>query len=257
MVTDPVCGRIEHEGAEQLPEQLPELLKGGPERSCSPPPALRAALDQATELAPRRSTVSDGICGDPAHAARTSDHNPDARGIPHAFDVTHDPAGGFDAHAHARRWASRILAGDNPHGMTYIISDGQIFNPAVAPYWRTYTGTNPHEHHAHFSIAATVAAENNTAPWWAEGDDDMAFTLADLQHELVNQDNRMKAMLAAHREEVAKDTAAEVDAARRQALDVVRSVSKVAGLDQAAVLKECRPETRRALRKLLGTAGGS
>lgn len=249
VVINPVCGRAEPEN--DHPISTWALTKAAAERGCSPPPALRAALDQATELAPHRSTISDGICGDSAHAARTSDHNPDGRGIPHAFDVTHDPAGGFDAHAHARAWAVRIAGGDNPHGITYIISNGQIFNMAIAPFWRTYTGTNPHEHHAHFSIAYKTAAENNTTPWWGEGDDDV--TLAELHQALQDQDGRTKAMLAS----VRADLEAEVATARRQTMDVVRAVSKVAGLDQAAVLAECRPETRRALRKLTDNAGGS
>ncbi len=132
-----------------------------------------------------------------------------------------------------------------PHAITYIISNGQIFNYAIAPFWRTYTGTNPHEHHAHFSIAYSQAAENNTAPWWAEGDDDV--TADELRAELVNQDKRWQAIVA----ELRKDQDAERAAVRRQTMDVVRSVSKVAGLDRAAILGECAPETRRALRKLI------
>lgn len=146
--------------------------------SCYPPPSCRAALEQASVLWPTRSRLSDGICGDPAHAARTSDHNPDARGIPHAFDLTHDPAAGCDAHRLAELLGERVLAGLERR-VSYIISNGRILNPAIAPYWRPYTGTNPHTKHIHVSILRSALAESDTSPWWTESDHDMPLTDAD------------------------------------------------------------------------------
>ena len=69
-------------------------------------PSLIAFEQEANRLAPRRSQASDGSIGDAAHRARVSDHNPDG-GWVHGLDLTHDPRGGFDAHAHGRSIAAR------------------------------------------------------------------------------------------------------------------------------------------------------
>jgi hypothetical protein len=46
----------------------------------------------------------------------------------------------------------------------YIISNRRIFNPSVSLAWRTYTGSNPHDHHMHVSILST--ARDDTHAWW-------------------------------------------------------------------------------------------
>lgn len=124
-------------------------------------PALVAMRDEANRLAPKRSKRSDGTIGDVSHSSRTSDHNPDKAGWVDALDLTHDPAGGFDAHARADQIAAR---GDKR--ISYIISNRRIWNPALDKpgVWRKYTGSNPHTLHAHFSVAD--AHRQSTAPWW-------------------------------------------------------------------------------------------
>src|SRR5512133_1794521 len=92
--------------------------------------SLRTLYEQINALAPHRNTRDDGTIGDARHRARKSDHNPDARGIVRALDVTHDPAHGCDAGkiAEALRlsqdarikyviWARRIFyaAGTQPY----------------------------------------------------------------------------------------------------------------------------------------------
>ena len=128
-------------------------------------------LAQANELWPNRSRVSDGTIGDPAHSARASDHNPDAEGWVRAVDLTHDPANGCDAHA----WARRVAARRDPR-VKYLISNGQIWNPSLSPEWRTYTGMNAHTRHVHLSIKSTDAALNDTAPWFQNEEEDVAWT---------------------------------------------------------------------------------
>ena len=64
---------------------------------------------EADELAPNRSKASDGSIGDQSHANRKSKHN--SKPFVHALDLTHDPAGGFDAVVVADRIAQRCAAG--------------------------------------------------------------------------------------------------------------------------------------------------
>lgn len=84
------------------------------------------------------------------------------------MDLTHDPAHGVDAHQLART----VFVRDRR--VKYLISNGQIWNPAVSPHWRRYTGSNPHSKHAHISIHGW--ARNDTRSWFtasAGGEDEM------------------------------------------------------------------------------------
>lgn len=127
---------------------------------------LRKTVDAA---APRRSKASDGTIGDPAHASRASDHNPwivDAGlGVVTALDITHDPAGGCDAHRLAD-----VLRLSHDARIKYIISNRRIASavpkgsvPAWA--WRTYTGPSPHDHHMHVSVVEAKSGYDNPADW--------------------------------------------------------------------------------------------
>lgn len=106
--------------------------------------SLDALLAEINAVAPDRSKVSDGALGDQAHAARTSDHNPDANGIVHARDFTHDPEH-FNSYEFAR-W----LARKRYSWVKYIISAGEIWTPAAG--WHQYDGINGHYHHVHVSV---------------------------------------------------------------------------------------------------------
>lgn len=123
--------------------------------------SLAALEDEANRVAPRRSQASDGSIGDSAHRHRVSDHNP-SHGVVHAIDLTHDPRGGFDAHAHGRAIAARR----DPR-VKYLISQRRIWEPSIG--WRPYGGENPHDKHLHVSVWDTPAAENDRSVWlpWA------------------------------------------------------------------------------------------
>ena len=153
-------------------------------------PAAASILSQATALWPTRNRASDGLLGDPAHAARTSDHNPGHNGLVHAADLTHDPAAGVDCNVLAEQIK-------DDRRVKYIIFNRRIWTPTVSRTWRPYSGSNPHTQHMHVSV--TDADEYDSSPWFtAEGADEM--TDADrkwLQGELVNQDKRQRAMLDA------------------------------------------------------------
>lgn len=124
-------------------------------------PSLEAAWREANKIAPNRSTATDGSIGDPAHAARVSDHNP-SNGFVHALDLTHDPKGGFDAHAFADTIKDRMDI-----RVKYLISRGRIWTPSIANYWRTYTGSNKHNSHMHISVHGTQVGRYNTGPWFS------------------------------------------------------------------------------------------
>ena len=139
-------------------------------------PSLAALVQEANMLAPNRSTRSDGSIGDPAHAARTSDHNP-ADGWVCAVDLTDDDAGGMDIgpfFAH--------LSSVKDQRVKYLIHNRQICKayanrgyPAWA--WQPYTGSNPHTQHGHVSIWNTAIARNDLTSWFdttvTEGDEDL------------------------------------------------------------------------------------
>lgn len=123
-------------------------------------PSLISLETEADRIAPRRSRVSDGSIGDPNHSNRISDHNPSG-GFVHAIDITHDPRGGMDIHAQARKIAAR-----HDGRIKYIISNNMIAEAENGFRWRRYNGANPHTHHAHFSVRPTRLARYDTSPWF-------------------------------------------------------------------------------------------
>jgi hypothetical protein len=119
-------------------------------------PSLAKLREEFNAKYPKRDKSSDGWIGDSAHSSRTSDHNPDSRGIVHALDVDKDLFPGSDAEFNAL--VEKVA---NDPRIKYTIWRRRIKNPGQA--WRKYSGSNPHDKHAHFS--ATVAGENKTQSW--------------------------------------------------------------------------------------------
>lgn len=129
--------------------------------ACYPAPACRAALSEALRKWPNRSVASDGICASPRHTQQNpnSDHE-----VGNAWDLTHDPANGCDAHLLVEQLVAR-----HDKRIKYAISQGRIarsYNkPGIAAWtWSKYTGSNDHTKHAHVSIHAD--ARNDTSPWF-------------------------------------------------------------------------------------------
>lgn len=127
--------------------------------------SLDVLLKQINKKWPDRSTASDGSIGDTAHSSRTSDHNPNTRGVVCARDFTHDPKNGPDA----RKLAEQLVASRDER-IKYIISNGEIVNgtgaPNRAPWkWRPYTGVNAHRHHMHISVKPDPALCDSEEPW--------------------------------------------------------------------------------------------
>jgi len=119
-------------------------------------PSLDNLRDEINARWPNRSKRSDGWIGDPAHAARVSDHNPNSRGSVNALDVTND---GIDVDA--------LIAAAMRHPSTaYIISRGYIYSRRYQWAKRPYLGVNPHNTHVHISIQQTRTAEWDETRWF-------------------------------------------------------------------------------------------
>ena len=112
---------------------------------------LREQIDDAF---PGRDRTSDGWIGDTRHAARKSDHNPDAQGWVRAIDIDRDLAGKGKKPDLMPDLVDQIraLAKSGDKRISYIIFDGKIASPRKAWCWRPYDGINQHRHHAHISF---------------------------------------------------------------------------------------------------------
>lgn len=146
--------------------------------------SLRAEFNA---LAPGRDKGADGMVGDAAHQAESSDHNPDdtpGSRTPHtdsdniaevhALDV--DSTGPWPAGMTMAKAVAVVvnlmhaMGGRAP--LNYVIWDHHIYeHPAWAK--ATYTGTDPHTNHAHFSSAygsgtGSSNPENYPGPWGLE-----------------------------------------------------------------------------------------
>jgi hypothetical protein len=118
-------------------------------------PALVKLRAQVNAALPKRSKASDGAIGDAAHAARTSDHNPNAAHVVCAWDCTATPK--------EKVWES--LANDiaKDKRVNYVIYNHRIKSQGGG--WRPYTGSSAHTEHIHVSVRQSPVAYNNAAPW--------------------------------------------------------------------------------------------
>lgn len=122
--------------------------------------ALITLEDQVNAKYSNRSKLSDGSIGDLAHAARTSDHNVH-NGYCHALDLTHDPQHGFSS----EKFAQALLDAQDPR-LKYVISNRKIGSGPAGPNpgkWRSYNGSNPHDHHCHISV--NTRGETDAKSW--------------------------------------------------------------------------------------------
>ena len=121
----------------------PKLCKAGQQ--------LRLQIDDSY---PERDRTSDGWIGDTRHSARSSDHNPDAKGIVRAIDIDRDLSGKAkpdlmpDLADQIRLFAKR----DKSKRISYIIFNKKICSGNSLWRWVPYRGINPHTKHCHVSF---------------------------------------------------------------------------------------------------------
>jgi hypothetical protein len=144
---------------------------------------LKVLLGEVNEHYPLRDKTSDGTLGNASHAAGTSDHNPDSRGVVCAVDIDEDlnrPAGAYpsfhDGMAAKKRLVDRLLAlakDDKLPQLYYVIYERMIFSRTYGFRPRTYSGPNAHEHHVHVSVYHPARLADSTKPWGIYEEDDM------------------------------------------------------------------------------------
>lgn len=135
--------------------------------------SLNVLLAQINEAAPNRRKDSDGSIGDDDHASRTSAHNPedtadssdgnDPDNQVDARDFTHDPANNADMGI-----VTEAIRLSKDRRVRLVIFNRRQFSnywrDGIAPYtWRPYTGTNPHDKHAH--VETNDEFNDDLAPW--------------------------------------------------------------------------------------------
>ena len=121
------------------------------------PQLSRAAIqlrEQFDDSYPSRDRTSDGWIGDTRHASRPSDHNPDANGWVRAIDVDRDVSGRSkpDLMPDIADQIRLLCKSKREKRIAYIIFDGRIASSKKSWAWRTYEGSNKHNHHMHVSF---------------------------------------------------------------------------------------------------------
>ena len=123
---------------------------------CNEAKCCRLALTEATQLWPKRSKASDGICPSAAHtkANPDSDHEDG-----NAYDLTHNPKGGCDCAA-----IVAALIGRRDPRVKYLIFNRQIYNAKDGFAPKPYNGRDPHTSHMHCSIYES--GRDDTRAWF-------------------------------------------------------------------------------------------
>jgi hypothetical protein len=115
---------------------------------------------------PNRDRRSDGWIGDRAHAARISDHNPDAHGIVHAIDIDENMGVGTWRNGKtAQRLANQLIAyaaSDLPGAkrLKYVVYEDRIASGTYKPTWWKWRGKG-YGHTAHIHVSFNNLADDD------------------------------------------------------------------------------------------------
>lgn len=127
-------------------------------------------------VAPGRGHAEDGTIGDAAHQAESSGHNPDdtpgvraerqdADSKPEVRAADVDSTGSWPAGLSMERCVQAVLHGPvaERDRLIYIIFNRRIWRAATGWRQETYTGSDPHDRHAHFS--GNPDSDDDGRPW--------------------------------------------------------------------------------------------
>lgn len=126
-------------------------------------PSLKQLAKEVAPGFPRKDT-SDGWIGDSQHSTRTSDHNPDPRGIVHAIDID------IDGNNYTPEEILETALAD-PR-CKYCIYQAKLYYPDG-----TIRDNSGHFQHIHISGKYGELYENDTSPWFKQ-ETDMTPALA-------------------------------------------------------------------------------
>lgn len=142
-------------------------------------PCLVRLRSDFNDLAPDRDRSSDGSVGDQAHQDSQSDHNPDETGnVPirdadrvnevHAIDVDADlRRAGITMETVVQHVLDRCRSGAEKR-LRYVIFNRRIWSASSGWRQQAYSGSNPHDQHAHFSASYDSDREASTVSWRLE-----------------------------------------------------------------------------------------
>ncbi len=213
-------------------------------------PCLVSLRTEFNTLAPSRDRSSDGSIGDSAHASSSSDHNPDETGATPSEDADNlNEVHAIDVDADLRKsgWsmakAVEIIVTRHREGrdnrLQNVIYNRRIWSRSWGWTARTYTGSNPHDKHAHFSSRYTTAQESDTRRWGLLEREE----LEDRQAEQAAKDEEYE-MSAAFWASAAKGARGDADATatdRNNRNNVVTVVRFALGLEADEVTDQTLP----------------
>lgn len=160
-------------------------------------PCLLALRSEFNLLNPSRDKGADGTIGDTSHTSSSDhaadedsdvlrDHDADSKNEVHALDI--DSTGPWPAGRTFDRIILDLVARERAeynHPTTkarlkYVIWNRRIASRSNGWAWASYSGSDPHTNHAHFSALYTTSTEADTRSWGvAPEEEDMALSAED------------------------------------------------------------------------------
>jgi hypothetical protein len=123
--------------------------------------SLKQLRKQVNTAYPARDTSSDGSIGDQAHSSRASDHNP-SNGVVNAVDIDRD----LNTPGVTMQQVVNAICESRDPRVKYIIFNKKItVQNSDLQKWKKYTGSNPHDKHAHISVFNVKSLFDDASPW--------------------------------------------------------------------------------------------